>query len=324
MVFNDDNFLESGLVYHGKVELELIEEFVGNRLLRMFLLDDLIDQILSSAEILRHILNSTRLLRSIHEQSIVILSENRSPFGIRVDHLNCSMIIHMNKANSKIRDNFERFQFDESLIPTGLNVDVVQAFALIPTILSQIRFFRNARRLEDLIEYRFKNPLLLQLALTHPSCSNGFLGSDTLNDTLCHCGLARPQHGNLVEERVSKSKMMSIVTNTKIDFNSQPCENELFSRKLVLSGCANYERLEHLGDAIIEYLISLHIYLLFPNLKEGSLSVVRSALVQNAFLAKVSIQNLMIEHFILVKISVIPPWVICGMTDMATRIIGTL
>ena len=42
----------------------------------------------------------------------------------------------------------------------------------------------------------------------------------------------------------------------------------------------NNERLEFLGDAVIELLVSRYIYNKFPNEKEGILTSYRSALVQ--------------------------------------------
>ena len=50
----------------------------------------------------------------------------------------------------------------------------------------------------------------------------------------------------------------------------------------------NNERLEFLGDAVIELLVSRYIYNKFPNEKEGILTSYRSALVKTDTLAKVS------------------------------------
>ena len=50
------------------------------------------------------------------------------------------------------------------------------------------------------------------------------------------------------------------------------------------SSVKNYERLEFLGDAVIEFLSSTHLYHLFPDLEEGGLASYRVALVQNQHL----------------------------------------
>ena len=48
------------------------------------------------------------------------------------------------------------------------------------------------------------------------------------------------------------------------------------------------ERLEFLGDAIIEYLCSLHLFLMFPEHRDGQLASYRAALVQNKHLQQVA------------------------------------
>lgn len=69
----------------------------------------------------------------------------------------------------------------------------------------------------------------------------------------------------------------------------------------------NNERLEYLGDAVIEFLTSIHLYFMFPDDQEGSLASYRSTLVQNkhlALLAKVSYSIMMnyITHSVLVDL----------------------
>ena len=51
------------------------------------------------------------------------------------------------------------------------------------------------------------------------------------------------------------------------------------------SGISNYERLEILGDKILELLTSKHLFFLFPMFDKGQLSEYRNALVQNQYLA---------------------------------------
>ena len=59
-----------------------------------------------------------------------------------------------------------------------------------------------------------------------------------------------------------------------------------------MSEIPHNERLEFLGDAVIEFLSSVHLFFMFPWLEEGGLSTYRTAIVQNqhlAVLAKVSV-----------------------------------
>lgn len=55
------------------------------------------------------------------------------------------------------------------------------------------------------------------------------------------------------------------------------------------------ERLEFLGDAVVEFITSIHLFHIFRNLEEGGLATYRAALVQNqhlSVLAKVRSWNL--------------------------------
>ena len=48
----------------------------------------------------------------------------------------------------------------------------------------------------------------------------------------------------------------------------------------------NYERLENLGDALLKYTVSVHLFLKYPRLHEGQLSTLRMQMVSNAWLHK--------------------------------------
>ena len=45
------------------------------------------------------------------------------------------------------------------------------------------------------------------------------------------------------------------------------------------------ERLEFLGDAVVEFVSSVHLFHMFPDIEEGGLATFRAALVQNQHLA---------------------------------------
>lgn len=50
------------------------------------------------------------------------------------------------------------------------------------------------------------------------------------------------------------------------------------------SNIMHNERLEFLGDAVIEFITSVHLYHLFPEIEEGGLATYRAAIVQNQHL----------------------------------------
>mgnify|MGYP004653328385 CR=1 FL=1 len=59
----------------------------------------------------------------------------------------------------------------------------------------------------------------------------------------------------------------------------------------------NYERLEFLGDSLLEYIVSDYIYKNFPAEKEGSLTKIRAKMVQEKTLADI-VLNLGISQFV--------------------------
>ncbi len=86
----------------------------------------------------------------------------------------------------------------------------------------------NSEEFEELIGYKFKDPMLLVRALTHTSYAN----------------------------------------------------------ELKINGYGHYERLEFLGDAVLELVTSDYIYNNYPNLPEGKLSKLRASIVCEFSLSK--------------------------------------
>lgn len=60
------------------------------------------------------------------------------------------------------------------------------------------------------------------------------------------------------------------------------------------------ERLEYLGDAVLELLVSEELFLKFPNAPEGELTVLRAALVNYQILARVA-ESLGLQNFVLMS-----------------------
>lgn len=58
------------------------------------------------------------------------------------------------------------------------------------------------------------------------------------------------------------------------------------------------ERLEFLGDAILEFLVSLHLYKKYPKFQEGDLTLIRASLINRDKLSEVA-SNLELENLIL-------------------------
>ncbi|XP_078162667.1 dicer-like 4 isoform X3 [Carex rostrata] len=61
-------------------------------------------------------------------------------------------------------------------------------------------------------------------------------------------------------------------------------------------GC--YQRLEFLGDAVLEYLITSYIYSVYPDLKPGQMTDLRSIAVNNTSLAHVAVRRSLHKHLV--------------------------
>ena len=67
------------------------------------------------------------------------------------------------------------------------------------------------------------------------------------------------------------------------------------------TGLENNERLEFLGDAVLELIISAELYRKFPNKKEGKLTSIRSAIVRTESLAEESRRLKIGDHILMSK-----------------------
>ena len=61
----------------------------------------------------------------------------------------------------------------------------------------------------------------------------------------------------------------------------------------------SYQRLEFLGDAVLDYLITCFIYCQFPNYTPGQITDMRSALVNNITFAEIAVKELQLHKYLL-------------------------
>lgn len=161
---------------------------------------------------------------------------------------------------------------------TGIMCDIVQHAMLIPVLTAHLRFHQSLDVLEEAIEYKFKNRFLLQLALTHPSYKENFgTNPDHARNSLTNCGIRQPEYG---DRKIHYMNSRKRGINTLINIMSR------FGKEFETdSNVSHNERLEFLGDAVVEFLTSIHLFFLFPDLEEGGLATYRAAIVQNQHLA---------------------------------------
>lgn len=183
------------------------------------------------------------------------------------------------------------FPKNGSFLSTGLQTDVVQHSLLMPVLVGHLRFHYSLQHLERIVGYRFKERAVLQLALTHPSYRENYgTNPDHARNTLTNCGLRQLEYG---DRRVHFANTRKRGINMLINIMSRfGCPEE------TASAINHNERLEFLGDAVVEFLTSIHLYYLFPELEEGGLATYRAAIVQNQHLALLA-RKLQLERFML-------------------------
>ncbi|XP_021955109.1 ribonuclease 3 isoform X2 [Folsomia candida] len=161
---------------------------------------------------------------------------------------------------------------------TGIFCDLVQHAMLIPVLVAHLRFHKALSTLETRMRYEFTNRYLLQLAMTHPSYRENFgTNPDHARNSLTNCGIRQPEYGDRrIHYTSTRKRGITTLINIMAKFGSdQEMESEI----------THNERLEFLGDAVVEFVTSIHLFHLFPGLEEGGLATYRAAIVQNQHLA---------------------------------------
>ncbi|CAF3412899.1 unnamed protein product [Rotaria sp. Silwood1] len=179
---------------------------------------------------------------------------------------------------------------------TGFKSDIIQRSLLLSSLHDHLRFHQSLTELENqLLGYQFHNRWLMQLALTHPSGNyvlHNNLGPnpDHVKNTLANCRIRNTVYGDR-KQLFRPITKRGVSTLFKIMAKkAKTCEH--------ISEITNYERLEFLGDALLELLVSIHLFFLFPQFDEGRLSTFRVGLIQNHFFTSLA-RNLCLQHFII-------------------------
>ncbi|KAK9306258.1 hypothetical protein QLX08_002988 [Tetragonisca angustula] len=195
------------------------------------------------------------------------------------------------RTQSKMKRDVTVDVSSEGFYRTGIMCDIVQHAMLIPVLVCHLRFHKSLDNLERTLGYEFKNRYLLQLALTHPSYRENFgTNPDHARNSLTNCGIRQPEYG---DRRIHYMNTRKRGINTLINIMSR-----FGARTETESSIAHNERLEFLGDAVVEFLTSIHLFHMFPDLEEGGLATYRAAIVQNQHLAVLA-KKLNLEEYML-------------------------
>lgn len=195
------------------------------------------------------------------------------------------------RSHNKMKRGVTAAVSSKGFYKTGLMCDIVQHAMLLPVLVCHFRFHKSLEYLEETIEYKFKNKYLLQLALTHPSYRENFgTNPDHARNTLTNCGIRQPEYG---DRRIHYMNTRKRGINTLINIMSR------FGKKSEMeSNIMHNERLEFLGDAVVEFVSSIHLFNMFPDIEEGGLATFRAAIVQNQHLAVLA-KTLKLDDFML-------------------------
>lgn len=195
------------------------------------------------------------------------------------------------RSHNKMKRGVTGAVSSKGFYKTGLMCDIVQHAMLLPVLVCHFRFHKSLEYLEESIEYKFKNKYLLQLALTHPSYRENFgTNPDHARNTLTNCGIRQPEYG---DRRIHYMNTRKRGINTLINIMSR------FGKKSEMeSNIMHNERLEFLGDAVVEFVSSIHLFNMFPEIEEGGLATFRAAIVQNQHLAVLA-KTLKLDDFML-------------------------
>ncbi|XP_054279725.1 ribonuclease 3 [Macrosteles quadrilineatus] len=195
------------------------------------------------------------------------------------------------RTKSELKRNVTVTVSSENFRLTGIMCDVVQHAMLIPVLVSHLRFHRSLDVLEESIHYKFEKRYRLQLAMTHPSYRENFgTNPDHARNALTNCGIRQPKYG---DRKIHYQNTRKRGINTLVNIMSQFGEEEETESEIT-----HNERLEFLGDAVVEFVSSVHLFHLFCELEEGGLATYRAAIVQNQHLALLA-KILHLEEFML-------------------------
>ncbi|CAI2314622.1 unnamed protein product [Caenorhabditis sp. 36 PRJEB53466] len=165
----------------------------------------------------------------------------------------------------------------EGFVDTGLRPDVVAHISMVILACHHIRYNLGLNVFEQTIGYRFNDRKVIELAFMHSSFKTNYgTPTDHIRNLISNCGYRR-KYGS--EERRDKKKAAGMHSLYNI-----------MSGQVGTDPILHNERLEYLGDAVVEMIVSHHLFFMFPHHHEGGLATYRTALVQNRNLANLAMK----------------------------------
>lgn len=162
---------------------------------------------------------------------------------------------------------------------TPLTAHICHVGSLLPGVIHHIRFSASLSAFELILPAPFSDKELLKKAITHSSYAqfvNGGGVGHVLNTVASRVGRRRRRREEGAHRRCASPGAGAIA----------PREGEVHLPSVIqYSPIEHNQRLEYLGDAVLEFICSAHLFTQLPQHDEGPLSQYRSGLVNNRFLA---------------------------------------
>ncbi|GMT29745.1 hypothetical protein PFISCL1PPCAC_21042, partial [Pristionchus fissidentatus] len=190
---------------------------------------------------------------------------------------------------------------------TGFRADLTQHTILLVMAMNHVRFHWALEKLEERIQYSFKDRTLIELALTHPSYNANYgTNPDHARNAINLCGLRHC--GQKVKQYFDGPKLQHEILDLKRGRNRKKGIDRLVElmesmpgvKKMKINPGTINERLEFLGDSVVEMIVTVHLFFLLPDHDEGALATFRSALVQNKNLAALA-QEIYLDKLMLLS-----------------------
>ncbi|GMT01124.1 hypothetical protein PENTCL1PPCAC_23298 [Pristionchus entomophagus] len=191
---------------------------------------------------------------------------------------------------------------------TGFKADLGQHTILLVMMMNHVRFHWALEKLEERIAYKFEDRTLIELALSHPSYNANYgTNPDHARNALNLCGVR--QTGQKYRQHLDGPRVTNEILELKRGRNRKKGLDRLVelmesmpkaAKKLQINPGTINERLEFLGDSVVEMIVTVHLFFLLPDHDEGALATFRSALVQNKNLAALA-QEIYLDKLMLMS-----------------------
>ena len=160
-----------------------------------------------------------------------------------------------------------------------LKSDVTQHALLMPVLAQQLLWFMRAANLQRAIGVSFADSQLLRRAFVHPTYGDKpEVLSPQVGRALSRMGTLEAQRRRGLREALRSRGLRRLIH--RMDRLPLP-------KDAVMCACveAHNQRLEFLGDSVIEFVATHHLFTLLPNEDEGELTEARTGVVNNKLLA---------------------------------------